>query len=121
MDATTVVAVVGILGTLAGSLGGTWLSGRRQRSERIALIRRDSYVTLLTKVQSMITSYSMAVHTGEEEGWTDALQDLTMEAHLLGGADVRNAIAKLCTAEGEVDLWEAFNELREAMRAEILD
>ncbi|SRR6266487_903379 len=90
MSGAEVVAIVGPITTLAGALGGVWLTLGYQRGRERRDAKRDAYVRWVQFAENLPTwPFQPRAHFAD---FTQVLQDRMAELDLVGSPKVRQAV-----------------------------
>lgn len=101
MSGAEIVALVGVVTTLAGTLGGVWLTQSYQRSRELRDAKRAAYVQWLQFAENLGTwPFQPGAHFGD---FIHALHERMAELDLVGSPKVRQAVRDYLDALGPVN------------------
>ncbi len=90
MSGAEVAAVVGPITTLAGALGGVWLTLRYQHGRELRDAKRDAYIRWVQFAENLGTwVFQPGAHFGD---FLQGLHDRMAELDLVGSSEVRQAV-----------------------------
>jgi hypothetical protein len=100
MSAAEIAAVVGPVTTLAGALGGVWLTQRYQRDQELRDAKRAAYVRWVQFAENLGTwAFQPGAHFGD---FLQGLHDRMAELDLVASRKVRQAVQAYLDALGPV-------------------
>jgi hypothetical protein len=118
VDATTVVAVAGIAGTLAASIISPLVAGKNQRRTLREEHRITAYADLLKaarQLHSNAETWKSDPYTDLEEPSTDDIRSMEAWVRLLGSDPVVSATSKVAEIRSQIDEARRAEPEREAL------